>query len=247
MLDGFFGAASCVALFSFMVGAGNRCGRSGESMAFEAYDDYEQSERVLAWLRKNGVSILVGIVLGLVLIFGWQQWKSHRSRHRLAAAGQYQALRQALDGDQLKQAEQIAAKLRSDYSGDAYAALGVGALARYQADHGMLDPARNALTWAREHAGDALLKSLVTLRLARVELAAGKAQNALDALNSIQKPDFEGLAQELRGDALVKLGRVDEARKAYQASLSALSQGAPQRGSVKVKLDNLAVAGKQGA
>ena len=41
-------------------------------MAFDVYDDYEQGERVQQWLRKNGVSIAVGIGLGLALIFGWQ-------------------------------------------------------------------------------------------------------------------------------------------------------------------------------
>jgi predicted negative regulator of RcsB-dependent stress response len=55
------------------------------------------------------------------------------------------------------------------------------------------------------------------------------------------------LTQELRGDVLVKLGRQDEARKAYQAAMSALGDGAPQRGALQMKIDDLAVAGKQGA
>ena len=34
-------------------------------MAFEEYDKYEQSELVQKWLRDNGVSIIVGIAIGL--------------------------------------------------------------------------------------------------------------------------------------------------------------------------------------
>ncbi|NII10941.1 tetratricopeptide repeat protein [Oleiagrimonas sp. C23AA] len=216
-------------------------------MAFEEYDDYEQSERVQQWLRKNGVSILVGIVLGLVLIFGWQQWKGHRATHRAEAAEQYQALQQAIAAKNDKVAANIVTKLHDDYSGTAYAALGSSVMARYQADNGKLDQARTSLTWAHDHAENDVLKGLMALRLARVDLAAGKAQDALDTLQTLDKKDFAGLAEELRGDALVKLGRVDEARQAYQASLSALNEDAPQRGSVKVKLENLATAGKQGA
>jgi predicted negative regulator of RcsB-dependent stress response len=40
---------------------------------------------------------------------------------------------------------------------------------------------------------------------------------------------------------------LDDARKAYQAAMSALSSEAPQRGVLQMKLDDLAVAGKQGA
>jgi predicted negative regulator of RcsB-dependent stress response len=58
---------------------------------------------------------------------------------------------------------------------------------------------------------------------------------------------FQGMTQELRGDALVKVGRMDDARKAYQAAMAALSKDAPQRGALQMKLDDLAVAGKQGA
>ena len=56
---------------------------------------------------------------------------------------------------------------------------------------------------------------------------------------------YEGVSQELRGDALVKLGRPDDARKAYEAAKAALGENAPQ--SVQMKIDDLAVAGKQGA
>jgi predicted negative regulator of RcsB-dependent stress response len=103
------------------------------------------------------------------------------------------------------------------------------------------------LDWAAQHAETAPLKGLMQMRLARVELAAGKAKAALSALDRMPKQDYQGLAEELRGDVLVKLGRTDAARAAYEASLAALGESAPQRGSVQMKLDNLAKAGKQGA
>ncbi len=50
-------------------------------MAFEEYDKYEQSELVQKWLRENGLSIVVGVAIGLVGIFGWQQWRNHQARN----------------------------------------------------------------------------------------------------------------------------------------------------------------------
>jgi len=61
-------------------------------MAFEVLDEHEQGELVQKWLRENVLTILVGVGLGLVLIFGWQQWRSHRARHDLEAATQYEVL-----------------------------------------------------------------------------------------------------------------------------------------------------------
>ena len=59
-------------------------------MAFDAYDDYEQSERVQKWLRQNGVSIAVGVAVGLVAIFGWQQWRGHQANYQTQASALYQ-------------------------------------------------------------------------------------------------------------------------------------------------------------
>jgi predicted negative regulator of RcsB-dependent stress response len=78
-------------------------------------------------------------------------------------------------------------------------------------------------------------------------MARGNGNAVLATLDRMPADSYKGLAQELRGDALVKLGRSDDARKAYQTALSTLAQEAPQRGALQMKLDDLAVAGKQGA
>ncbi|HXD37386.1 MAG TPA: tetratricopeptide repeat protein, partial [Rhodanobacter sp.] len=77
--------------------------------------------------------------------------------------------------------------------------------------------------------------------------ARDQATAALATLDRVPADSFLGMVQELRGDALVKLGRMDDARKAYQTAMSALSEDAPQRGALQMKLEDLALAGKQGA
>ena len=108
-----------------------------------------------------------------------------------------------------------------------------------------LDKAIESLNWAESHADNAELKALSEMRIAQVSLAQGKGADALAALDRMPPKSYEGAAQELRGDVLVKLGRPEDARKAYEAAKSALGENAPQ--SVQMKIDDLAVAGKQGA
>jgi predicted negative regulator of RcsB-dependent stress response len=216
-------------------------------MSFDVYDDYEQGERVQQWLRKNGVSIAVGIALGLVLIFGWQQWKSHRAGHEQAAAGEYSALQAAVAQNNANAIDVHTETLLKDYADTAWSVFAAGERAQRNVMAGQLDNASGDLDWAVAHAKDDALKTLVQLRVAQLKFAQNKPQDALTALDAMPGKSFVAIAQELRGDALVKLGRHDDARKAYQAAIAAMGDSAPQRGVVQTKLDDLAVAGKQGA
>ncbi|MHB1059162.1 MAG: YfgM family protein [Rhodanobacter sp.] len=216
-------------------------------MAFEEYDKYEQSELVQKWLRENGVSIIVGIAIGLVGIFGWQQWRNHQARHEGAAAQLYQQVQIAQASGKPDTASQLTDQLMKDYAKSPFAVFAVSDRARQQVQAKQLDKAEASLEWAESHAAAPELKSLTLLRIAQVELARDNGKAALATLDRIPAGSYQGLAQELRGDVLVKLGRSDEARKAYQAALSALGEEAPQRGALQMKLDDLAVAGKQGA
>lgn len=218
-------------------------------MAFDAYDDYEQSERIQEWLRQNGLSIAVGIVLGLVLIFGYKQWRSHQAQHRAAAAAQFGAIKQAYAAGKDSQAAALVKDMLKDYADSPYAVFAASTRASHEVDNGKLADARASLEWARSHASGehGAIKALMSLRLARVELAQGKASDALATLDAIPDDDYAAVRGELRGDVLVKLGRTAEARQAYEASLKAYGKDAPQYQSVRMKLDELATAGKQGA
>jgi len=217
----------------------------GDCMAFEAYDDHEQGELVQQWLRQNGLSIVVGIAIGLVGIFGWQQWNKHKAGHQAEAANLYQQVQNAVASGRADGANTLIDQLIKDDADTPYAALAMSDRAQRQADGKELDKAVESLTWVEGHAADPALKGLAQVRIAQVLLAQGKATDALAALDRLAPKSYEGLAQELRGDVLVKLGRPDDARKAYEAAKSALGENAPH--SVQMKIDDLAVAGKQGA
>ncbi|HEY8682885.1 MAG TPA: tetratricopeptide repeat protein [Rhodanobacter sp.] len=216
-------------------------------MAFEEYDNYEQSERVQKWLRENGLSIVVGIAIGLVGIFGWQQWRNHQARNQGEASQLYQQVQIALAAGKPDMAGQLIDQLMKDYAKSPYAVFAASDRAKQQVQDKQLDKAEVSLAWAESHADAPALKSLMQLRMAQVEQARGNDGAALATLDRMPANSYPGLSQELRGDVLVKLGRSDDARKAYQAALSTLSEEAPQRGALQMKLDDLAVAGKQGA
>lgn len=217
-------------------------------MAFDAYDDYEQSERVQKWLRQNGLSIVAGVVIGLVIIFGVQQWRKHQANHQAEAAQLYDEIQAATAVGMNTGVDSLAAELQKDFADTPYALFAAADQAQQLVQAHQLDKALIPLAWAEQHATDPALKALTQLRIARVQLARNDTAQAMAALDRMPPKSYEVLSQELRGDVLVKMGRPDDARKAYEAAKAALGSNAQQGGGdLQMKIDDLAVAGKQGA
>lgn len=216
-------------------------------MAFDVLDEHEQGELVQKWLRENVFSIILGVGLGLLLIFGWQQWNSHRGAHRLDAATQYDVFGADLDKKDNDAARQIAQKLQSDYSDTPYAVLSALRMADVDEAKGDAAGAHAMLENAYQHAGIDALKTLAGLYLARNEIAQKKTDDALKLLESLPALGYASLRDELRGDALTALGRKDEARTAYTDALTNLDPNAPTRSFIEMKRNDLGGEEKKGS
>ena len=208
-------------------------------------DEHEQGELVRSWLRQNGGAIFGGIAIGLAGILGWQWWQHGKSQHRLDASTTYQALQEAVERKDTPAVDQLAAELNGKFADTPYGAMGLLRLAEQKLAQGDADAAQTALTDAARVAQMPALTALANLRLARLQLGAGKAQEALDSLARVPSGDYAGLVAETRGDALLALGRADEAQAAYQDALTALDTGAPNRFIVEMKLADMGVASSE--
>ncbi len=208
-------------------------------MAFEVLDEHEQGELVRKWLRTNAMSIAIGISVGLLLIFGYKQWKARELRSHAEAAMQYDAFSEAVDAKRADDAKRIAEALRKDYAKSAFSSFAAMRQAEVSVKDGDLKAAQSDLDWASQAADNGALKSLVAMRLARLELANGNPDAALAKLDGVPKTDFPAIASELRGDALAKLGRSADAHAAYAEALSNLDEQSPDRAFVEMKQGDL--------
>ena len=220
-------------------------------MAFEDYDEYEQGEQVRKWIKENGIAVAVGVLLAFVLLFGWRQWQAHKANTEVQAASQFAVVQNAVQSDNKQAIGAALGDLQKNYTKSAYAAFASAAVAEYDVGKDDLKQAAQNLQWAVANSKQPALQSLFSLRLGRVLLADGKAQDALAALGKVPSGDYAAMAAELRGDAQLKLGKADAARTDYQDALAKLDKDAPGRSAVQMKLDNLtqpkaASTGKQG-
>lgn len=216
-------------------------------MAFDVLDEYEQGEVVRQWVRDNAVSMVVGVVAGLALIFGWQQWKAHEGRTRVDAAAQYASFDRAVSANTPDDADKIAAALREHYAGSPYAVFASLRQADAQSARDDLAGAETSLKWAVEHADSPSLKALATLNLARVRLAEDKPEDAQKLIGAVSQDEYPAIRNELLGDVLVQLKQPDAARTAYESALATLDPQSPERSVLQMKLDDQAVVGAPAA
>ncbi len=205
-------------------------------MAMDQIDEYEQGENVRKWLGRNGSSLITGIALGLACVFAVQWWQARGLRHEHEAATQYFGLSEAIDGGDAGRAATFASVLSRDFAGSSYAALAAMRLAAFEQSKGKTAEAIATLAKAQPATRDPGLSELLGLRLARLQLIAGKSEDAQRQLDRIADSKFPSVAEELRGDIAMAQGRKDEARKAYLAALTHLDQAAPTRRLVEMKL-----------
>ncbi len=211
-------------------------------MAIEMMDEHEQSEFVRNWLRQNINAIVIGIVVGIGALFGWNQWKSMKVERASQAQSQYAALIAAYDADDADTVAKLRAEIREKYAATPYAVFAALREAQEQLEAKDTKAAAAELEWAREHATLGPLRDLATLRLAQARLAEGQAQAALDLATGVSNA-YRAIAAEIRGDALRALGRASEAGRAYDEALTALDASSPRRGFVEMKRDDAIDAG----
>ena len=199
-------------------------------------DEYEQGERVRAWLRNNGSSLIGGVALGLAALGGWQWWQGQQDQKLVDAAAEYQAFSTAIDAKDDAKAGAHASSLAQSFPESPYPVL--AALRRAEVLHsaGKDEEAIKVLDAARGAKADPVLVDLAQLRAARLLLAMGKHDDAIKRLDASNETSFPAIAAEIRGDAEMALGRRDAARTAYEKALASLDIAAPTRPMVEMKL-----------
>jgi predicted negative regulator of RcsB-dependent stress response len=204
----------------------------------EVYTTEEQQVEVIkSWWKENGTSVLAGTVIGLVGLFGWRYYNEHQLTSQEAASQAYNEMTAQLakgDDAALEQAKSFI----TAHKGDAYAELAALQLAAAAVKANKLDLAVEQLTLVAT-GGDESLKPIAALRLARVLNDQGKADEALAQLAKINNDAFKAQVAEARGDVLLKQGKPEEARDAYQAAADA--GGLQASAELKLKMDDLAL------
>lgn len=206
----------------------------------EDLSEKEQLEQMRAWWSDYGNYVMGGIVVGIGIMVGIGQYRSHTQSVQTEASGIYETVFEAVADGNVEEAETAAERLFADYDSTLYPAQARLALARLYMDKGRDQDAASALRMVVDESPDTEIGRIARLRLAKVLIYQNDAQGVVDLLGAAGDGAFAARYSETLGDAHVMLGNIADARDAY---LLALSDNAARptvdRALVQMKLDDL--------
>jgi predicted negative regulator of RcsB-dependent stress response len=199
--------------------------------------DDEKAEAIKKWWKENGLSIVAGVTIGLVAIFGWRAWVNYRDSVAQQASAAFEQLLTNVESEDPKIAIKQSELLTEEFSSTTYATLAILVQAKKEVDAGNLMGARKALERAIAESPDPGLTRIAALRLIRVLIAEGDTKKAATlAAKHDDDASFAGAFAVVRGDIARAEGRLSDARAAYEQAIAA---GAPNPGQLRLKLDDL--------
>ena len=206
-------------------------------------DDYlsedEQWERAKAWLRAYIPWILGGVVVALAGLAGWNWWQDRQTRLGVDASVRYEQMTDALQKNDPTRAKAIAAELEKQFPDSPYVDQAHLFEARLAVEANDLPKADTLLRGIMGRTKDEQLALVARLRLARVQLAQNKPDDALATLNGKPAGAFEARFHEVRGDVLFTKGDKPGALKEYLAALVGADARSVDSGSLQLKINDL--------
>jgi predicted negative regulator of RcsB-dependent stress response len=189
------------------------------------YSEDEQMERAKNWLKTNGIWIIAGIAIGVGGLGAWRWYQEKRETQAETASARYEELVDAFSRNDKARGMTLLDQLNNEYAWTPYASLGTLIAARVQVEANELDKAAAGLKSVMDSAKDDELQMVARLRLARVQAAQGKYDDALATLKVENSGEFAPRIADTRGDVLLAKGDRDGALKEYQTARASEDNG----------------------
>jgi len=189
------------------------------------YSEAEQLEQAKSWLKANAIWIIAGIAIGAGGLGGWRWYQDRRDTQAEAASARYEELVDAFSRRDNVRGTTLLEELNREYAWTPYASLGTLIAARVQVEANELDKAAASLKSVMDTAKDDELKMVARLRLARVQSALGKHDEALNLLKVDNPGEFAPRLADARGDVLLAKGDRDGALREYTAARASGNDG----------------------
>lgn len=217
----------------------------------EHLTEEEQLEALKRWWKENGKNTVAAVVVAVGGYFGFEFWQEQARIAQEQASDKYQTLIEAVvtaPGEsasevQLATAASLAAELKAEAATSFYGQSAALFMAKVAVEANELDKAEAELKWLLEQSPEQAISLVTRLRLARVQSAAGKYDEALTTLSGLEEGSFTAAYAETRGDIFLRQGNADAARDAYQMALQlSATTGAAPNSNLQSKLDDLSAA-----
>ena len=199
----------------------------------------EQVQAIKQWWKDNAVSLISGIVIGVVVLGGYKYWIENENSQAQQASVIYSSILLST-GDKTENTE----VLKNNYSGTPYAALSALLLAKDNVHAKEVDKAIAQLKWVIDNNNNDGVLHIAQQRLARLYLSQDNVEAAEALIKGIKAEGFSAAYNEIRGDINLAKKLPVQAKENYRIALASLVRGDQRYAIIKMKLDDLTQASK---
>jgi predicted negative regulator of RcsB-dependent stress response len=203
------------------------------------YNEQEQWERAKAMLGELWIYIVGGVAIGGAVLWGWSWNKDRIEKRSIEASSRYEEALEAFGRNDKTRGMQLVDELNREYHATPYAALATLFAARTQVESNELDKAAAGLKSVMDTAADPEIRTVARLRLARVQSAQGKYDDALATLKVDDPGEFAPRIADTRGDVLLAKGDRPGALREYLAARTGDDRGQVDRELLDLKIRDL--------
>lgn len=168
----------------------------------------ETVELLLAWLREYGLTIIIGIALGLATIFGYRAYESNRLESRQEATAQLIQLSQATDFNQQKALHDSLKNTDLSAMADLIYGRQLKQAEKYQEAVAILQSASKSQ--------DEWVRALALQDLVYAQIGLTDYENAQKTIEQLRGSALNVIIPELQGFLAIKQNKLKDALAIYE-------------------------------
>ncbi len=184
----------------------------------EYLSDKEQIELIKKWWKDYGMSVLIAVIVGLSVGFGWRYWQQHKLQNESTASEMFQEALFSNEKGDVTSAAQNAKTLTEKFPASPYAALANLLVAKDAVTNNNLPFALEKLNSTIMNTRDARFRQIARLRAARILLAQKQFASGLTMLATVEDKTFTPIIEQIRGDIYSAQGKKELAEKEYNSA-----------------------------
>ncbi|MCF6767083.1 tetratricopeptide repeat protein [Thiotrichales bacterium 19S11-10] len=187
-------------------------------------DDNRQLQLIKQLWKRFGNIILWALIVVVAIYAVYAYWQKHEENKRIEASQSYMQLQNTIQsGLQSKVIIQEANQLMQNYPSSVYAQFAAFLLAKEYVEKGNYQAAETSLNWVLSHSEQPPVKAEATLRLARVQIANNKAQDAVSLIDNAKLPEsYQVLGELVKAKAYIYLKEKKNAENSFNQALTLL-------------------------
>ncbi|MBI4357177.1 MAG: tetratricopeptide repeat protein [Gammaproteobacteria bacterium] len=184
-------------------------------MPYESHED-EQFEALQIWWAKYRKIVIISVCTGALAFGMWKYGSIQKEAYREQAALSYEEFQKSLQRKDEEAATLQAKALTEKYSKTVYAEETALTMAKQATLKNEWGEAKRHIQWVIDKAGKPAVKELAKIELAKIYLFEKKPEEVFSLFLHSRNGPYEGIQEELKGDAYKMQGKMKEAQEAYK-------------------------------